>query len=62
VPFHPDAPHREVLSAVSAILAVSKINMANIALTISVQKHEELEERMTEIEGYIEMEKRNGRV
>ena len=39
-----DAPHREVLSAVSAILAVSKINMANIALTMNVQQHEELED------------------
>jgi hypothetical protein len=46
----PNTPHREVLSAVSAILTVSKINLANIDLTIKVQQHEELERRMTEIE------------
>ncbi len=34
----------------SAILTASKINLANIALTIKVQTHEELEERVTEIE------------
>jgi hypothetical protein len=44
------ASHREVLSATSAILTASKINLANIALTIKVQTHEELEARMTEIE------------
>ena len=42
--------HREVLSATSAILTASKINLANIELAIKVQTHEELEERMTEIE------------
>jgi hypothetical protein len=46
----PEAPHRDVLSAVSAILTSSKINLANVALTIKVQTHEELEERVTEIE------------
>ncbi len=46
----PESPHREVLSAASAILTASKINLANIALTIKVQTHEELEERVTEIE------------
>ncbi len=46
----PESPHRKVLSAVSAILSASKINLANIALSIKVQTHEELEERMTEIE------------
>ncbi len=46
----PEAPHRDVLSAVSAILTASKINLANIALSIKVQRHEELEERVTEIE------------
>ena len=50
----PEAPHRDVLSAVSAILTASKINLANIALTIKVQVHEELEERMTEIERKLE--------
>jgi hypothetical protein len=46
----PNTPHRKVLSAVSAIMTASKINLANIDLTILVQKHEELERRMTEIE------------
>ena len=46
----PEAPHRDVLSVVSAILTASKINLASIALTIKVQVHEELEDRMTEIE------------
>ena len=32
----PEAPHRDVLSAVSAILTASKINLANIALTMKV--------------------------
>jgi hypothetical protein len=50
----PEAPHRDVLSAVSAILTASRINLANIALTIKVQVHEELEERMTEIERKLE--------
>jgi hypothetical protein len=50
----PEAPHRDVLSAVSAILTASKMNLANIALTIKVQVHEELEERMTAIERKLE--------
>ena len=53
----PESPHREVPSAVSAILTASKINLANIALTIKVQVHEELEERMTEIERTIGLKK-----
>jgi hypothetical protein len=50
----PNTPHREVLSAVSASMTASKINLTNIDLTIRVQKHEELERRMTEIECTIE--------
>ncbi len=46
----PEAAHRDVLSAASAGVAASKINLANIALSIDVQRHEELEERVTEIE------------
>ncbi len=46
----PEAPYRDVLSAVSAILTASKINLANIALTIKVQRHEELEEHVKELE------------
>jgi hypothetical protein len=45
-----NSSHREVISATCAILMASKINLANIALTIQVQTHEELEERMTRIE------------
>ena len=45
-----NSSHREVISATCAILMASKINLANIALTIQVQTHEELEERMTNIE------------
>ena len=51
----PEAPHRDVLSAVSAILTASKINLANIALTIKVQRHAELEERVTEIERKLDL-------
>jgi len=50
IPRDPVAPHRDVASAVSAILTASKINLANIALTMKVQTHEEVEERVTEIE------------
>jgi hypothetical protein len=46
----PEAPHRDVLSAASSILTASKINLANIALSIKVQTHEELEHRMKDIE------------
>jgi hypothetical protein len=52
----PDAPHRELLSAASVILMASKINLANIALAIKVQKHEELEERVAEVERIIKAE------
>ena len=50
------SPNREVLSAVSAILAASKINLANIGLTLKVHEYEELEQRLTEIERQIEEE------
>ena len=50
------SPSREVLAAVSAILAASKINLANISLTIKVHEYEELEQRLTEIERQIEAE------
>jgi hypothetical protein len=46
----PEAPQLDVLSAVSAILTADKINLANVAFSIKVQRHEELEERVTEIE------------
>jgi hypothetical protein len=53
----PGAPRRDVLSAVSATLTVSKINLTNIALSINVQAYEELEERMTEMEREFGLEK-----
>jgi hypothetical protein len=46
----PATPHREVLAAASAVLAASKINLANIAMTMKVHEIEELEKRMDEIE------------
>jgi hypothetical protein len=49
-----NAAPRDVLMAVSGILTASKINLANMALTIKVQTHEELEERMSEIERTID--------
>ena len=57
-----DCPRSELrtanyLSAVSAILTASKINLANIALTMKVQTHEELEERMKELEGKVALGK-----
>ena len=54
----PNTPHREVLSAVSAVMTASKINLANIDLTIKVQQHEELERRMAEIERRLDAKKR----
>jgi plasmid maintenance system antidote protein VapI len=45
------------LSAVSAIMTASKINLANIDLTIKVQQHEELERRMTELERRLDARK-----
>jgi hypothetical protein len=50
----PAAPRRDVLSAVSAVLTVGKINLANIAMTIRVHTYEDLEERMDEIERQLE--------
>ena len=54
----PDCPRSggsapQSLMAVSAILTASKINLANIALTIKVQMHEELEVRVKELEGKV---------
>lgn len=53
----PNSAHRDVLSAASALMTASKINLANIDLSIKVQRHEELEQRMTEIERHIEAQK-----
>lgn len=48
------SPNRDVLAAVGALLAASKINMANISLTIKVHEYEELEQRITELERQVE--------
>ena len=50
------SPNREVLAAVGALLAASKINLANISLMIKVHEYEELEQRMTELESQFEAE------
>jgi hypothetical protein len=57
----PNSAHREVLSAVSAILAVSKINLANIGLMLKVQEYEDLEQRITELERLIKPQTDGGR-
>ena len=49
-----EAPARDVLAAVSAILAASQINLANIAMTIKVQEVEELKQRLEEVERIID--------
>jgi len=41
---------REVTSAAKAILTASKINLQNITVSIKAHEHDELEDRMTEIE------------
>jgi hypothetical protein len=46
----PTTAHRDVLAAASALLAASKINLANIATTLDVQARVELEQRVTELE------------
>ena len=48
------SPNREVLAAVSAVLAASKINLANISLMMKVHEYEDLERRITELEREIE--------
>jgi hypothetical protein len=47
---NPTASDREVLAAASALLSASKINLANIDLTMKVLQHEELEEQLTALE------------
>jgi hypothetical protein len=54
-----EAPARDVLAAVSAILAASKINLANIAMTIKVQEVEELKQRIAELERVLEVREAN---
>jgi predicted RND superfamily exporter protein len=46
----PSSAPREVLAAAGVLLAASKINLAHIATSINAERHEELEQRMTEIE------------
>ena len=54
-----EAPARDVLAAVSAILAASKINLANIAMTIKVQEVEELKQRIAELERVLDVREAN---
>jgi hypothetical protein len=49
----PSATTRDVLAAASALMTASKINLANIETTMRVQNHEEIEQRLTEVEEYI---------
>jgi hypothetical protein len=46
----PDASPREATSAAKAILTASKINLDTITATIKAQEHEELCERVEELE------------
>jgi hypothetical protein len=46
----PEAGHREVTGAIRALLAASKINLANIPGSIKALEFGDLEGRMTEIE------------
>jgi hypothetical protein len=49
----PASTSRDVLAAAGALMAASKINLANIATTINVHCYEELEQRMDELEQHI---------
>jgi hypothetical protein len=42
---------REITSAAKAILSASKLNLESITATIKAQEHEELLERVEELEG-----------
>jgi hypothetical protein len=57
----PTAPHRLVLSAASVVLAASKINLANIDMTMKVKKLEELEARVTKVERMVALHEANNR-
>ena len=54
-----EAPARDVLAAVSAILAASKINLANIAMTIKVQEIEELKQCLEKLERILDVREAN---
>jgi hypothetical protein len=44
---------REVTSAAKAILTASKLNLESITATMKAQEHEELAERLTELENQV---------
>jgi hypothetical protein len=46
-----DASPREATSAAKALLSASKINLESIATAMKAQEHEELVERIEELEG-----------
>ena len=50
---------REVISAARAILSASKLNLETIAATIKAREHEELIERLEELERRVEPEGRD---
>ena len=49
-----NAGPRDVISAAKALLSASKVNLQSVSVTIKAQLHEELEDRMTEIERELE--------
>jgi hypothetical protein len=51
----PTSDRRDVLAAASAIIAASKLGLANIELTIKVKEVEELEIRMNELERQLDV-------
>jgi DNA polymerase II large subunit len=48
---------REVTSAAKAILSASKINLETITATIKAHEHEELVQRLTELEARVEADR-----
>ena len=51
----PTSDRRDVLAAASAIIAASKLGLANIELTIKVKEVEELEVRLNELERQLDV-------
>ena len=57
----PTSDRRDVLAAASAIIAASKLGLANIELTIKVKEVEELELRMNELERQLDVRENGSR-
>ncbi len=55
-----DTPPREAVSASKAIMRASQINLAAIGTTINANEHEELAERVAELEGKLGQQTRGG--